>query len=167
MVHGEAGPIACVSERALIALATGDGEVRAAAHVTACRSCQHRLAAVETDLIAIVSALCAAPATPQTGHRSRRRVWIAASAAAAVVAIIAFGVGVRARTEPSSVMPAADPPAFLRVVSESMFVTPAYDPALQPREASMDGRRRACTWGSLSMPCEALVWTGDAERPGW
>jgi hypothetical protein len=155
-----------VWEPALIALATGDGDLRASAHVGACRTCQRRLAAIETDLIAIVSALCAAPATPQAGYRSPRRVWIAATAAAAAVAIIAFGVGVRARTEPSRVMPAADPPAFLRVVSESMFVTPAYDPPLQPREASLD-RRRACTWGSVSMPCEALAWAGDAERPGW
>jgi hypothetical protein len=155
MVHEQMGPSVCVSERALIALATGDADSRASAHVTACRSCQCRLAAVETDLIAIVSALCAAPATPQRGHRLRRRVWIAATAAAAAVAIIAFfGVGVRARMEPSSVMPVADPPAFLRVVSESMFVRPAYDPALQPREALLDGRR-VCTWGSLSMPCEA------------
>jgi len=165
MAHDEAGPSGCVSERALLALATGDGDSRASAHLTACRSCQRRLAAVETDLIAIVSALSAASVTPQAGHRSRRRVWIAATAAAAVT-IIALGVGVRARTQPSLVVPAADPPAFLRVVSESMFVTPAYDPAVQLREASLDGRR-ACTWGSVSMPCEALAWAGDAERPGW
>jgi hypothetical protein len=152
MLHDKAEPRACVSERVLVALATGDGDVRASAHVTACWSCQQRLAAVETDLIAIVSALCAAPPAPQVAHRSRRRLWIAATAAA--VAILALGVGVRARPEPSSAMPAADPPAFLRVVSESMFGTPDYDPALQPREAPLDGRR-ACTWGSLSMPCEA------------
>src|SRR5437763_10616703 len=98
MVHDQAGANACVSERGLIALATGDGDSRASAHVTACRSCQHRLAALETDLIAIVSALCAAPAAPQAAPRSRRRVWIAATAAAAAGAIIAFGVSLRGRT---------------------------------------------------------------------
>jgi hypothetical protein len=164
--HDKPGPGGCVSERALIALATGDGESRVSAHVSACRSCERRLAEVETDLIAIVGALCASPTAPQAEARPRRRVWIAATAAAAAVAVVAFGVGVRGRTEPSLVVPAADPPAFLRSVSESMFVAPAYERAVQPREALLNGRR-ACTWGSLSMPCEALAWAGDTERPGW
>jgi hypothetical protein len=166
MAHDEAGPTGCVSERALVALATGDGDPRASAHVTTCRSCQRRLAAVETDLIAIVSALCARPAALQPEHRPRRRAWIAATAAAAAMAVVAFGVGVRARTEPSAATASADPRVFLRVVSETMFVTPAYDAAPRLREASLDGLR-ACTWGSVSMPCEALAWAGDAERPGW
>jgi len=74
----------CVTERALVELATGDGDAATRAHAAACTGCAARLAALERDLSLLRVALHDAPVPAGV----RRRPWLPFAAAAAMGAAL-------------------------------------------------------------------------------
>ncbi|MBX3023906.1 hypothetical protein KF840_03250 [bacterium] len=69
---------ACLSERILVELATGDGTAALRAHVAACPDCAGRLQALERDLSLVRVALRDAPGRVA----ARRQPWLRLAAAA-------------------------------------------------------------------------------------
>ena len=79
---------ACLSERELVELATGDGDATMRAHAAACAGCTARLGALERDLSLLRVALREAPAGARV-----RRPWLpfaAATATAVAAALLLF-----------------------------------------------------------------------------
>ena len=112
----------CVREEALVALATGDADPAAAAHVRSCAACAARLDALRDDLSLLRTALRDAP-LPLPVHRPIG-VW-AFGAAVSVTAALAILLAhtLRAPESPTSLaaVPAAHTAAFADEVASAVF----------------------------------------------
>lgn len=113
---------ACVREEALVALATGDTDPAAAAHVHSCAACAARLAALRDDLSLLRTALRDAP-LPLPVHRPVG-VWAvgaAVSVAAALAILLAHTL--RAPDSPAGLAaaPAEHTAAFADEVASAVF----------------------------------------------
>lgn len=112
----------CVREEALVALATGDADPAAAAHVRSCAACGARLAALRDDLSLLRTALREAP-LPLPVHRPTG-VWAAGAAIAVTAALtILLAHTLRAPESPAGLAaaPADHTAAFADEVASAVF----------------------------------------------
>ncbi|HSQ00055.1 MAG TPA: hypothetical protein VL049_22755 [Candidatus Dormibacteraeota bacterium] len=129
---------ACVTERQLIELATGDGDGTTRAHAAACAACAARLAALDRDLSLLRVALRDAPApVPAT---VRRRPWLPFAAAAAMAAALLLFTLTPLRTAAPVGVASGEPTTeFGEALASALFA----DASLDPDEAGADDRNLA------------------------
>lgn len=125
---------ACLDERQLVELATGDGDAATRTHAAACADCGARLAALERDLSLLRVALNQAPAVTRV-----RRPWLPFAAAAAVGAALFFFTLTPLRTV-TPVVASNEPTAeFGDALANALFA----DASLDTSDAASDDRELA------------------------
>ena len=129
---------ACITERQLVALATGDGDTASRAHTAACTACAARLAALDRDLSLLRVALRDAPASAPAAVR--HRAWLPFAAAAVLsAALLLFTLPPVRTTTPVAVASGEPTTEFGEALASALFA----DASLDTDEAGGDDRNLA------------------------
>jgi hypothetical protein len=127
---------ACITERQLVELATGDGVAATRAHAAACTECASRLTALEGDLSLLRVALRDVPAPAA----ARRRPWLPFAAAAVMsAAVLLFTLTPVRTTAPVGVASGEPTAEFGEALTNALFA----DASLDSEEVGSDDRNLA------------------------
>jgi hypothetical protein len=148
----------CVSEEALVALATGEGTRAERAHVRECKRCTARASALSDDLTLLRQALLEAP-LPGAVHAPRRH-WtpIAGALLATAMLALVWAAPWRSAPSPSRPLRVGQTASLARDVSVALFdpartVTVAPGPDSAYLEAALNGGWSCGGLGMYGVDC--------------